>query len=255
MTPWLLLRGLGRETRHWGELPQMLASASGAPVISFDLPGNGSRWRERSPTDVAAMADFCHEQLARQGIAGPCRVLAMSLGAMVTVAWAQRHPSDLAAIVLVSTSLRPFSPFHHRLRPANYGTMARLLLTRPGPEEVEGAVLDMTSTLAARSPRRDGILRDWCAWRGEHPVSAANILRQLWAAAAFRAPPRPPPPPMLLLAGRGDQLVDCRCSAALAAAWDVPLALHPDAGHDLPLDDADWMLRQILDWGGASRSG
>lgn len=248
MKPWLLLRGLGRETRHWGDLPPKLAAASGAPVFSFDLPGNGSRWRESSPTDVAAMADFCHEQLARQGIASPCRVLAMSLGAMVAVAWARRHPSDLVAAVLVSTSLRPFSPIHHRLRPANYGTMARLLLTQPGPAEIECAVLDMTSTLAARSPRREDILRDWCAWRREHPVSAANILRQLWAAATFRAPLRPPELPLLLLAGGGDRLVDARCSAALAAAWEVPLALHPDAGHDLPLDDGDWLVAQILAW-------
>ena len=45
---------------------------------------------------------------------------------------------------------------------------------------------------------------------------------------------------------RLDRLVSPRCSQRLAAAWKVPLALHPSAGHDLPLDDPDWLLAQLV---------
>ena len=49
----------------------------------------------------------------------------MSLGAMVAVDWAARHPEELAGCVLINTSLRPFSPWYQRLRPANYGALLR----------------------------------------------------------------------------------------------------------------------------------
>jgi pimeloyl-ACP methyl ester carboxylesterase len=58
--------------------------------------GNGKLNGMESPPSVEAMADWCHAELVKSGIAAPCRVLAMSLGAMVTVAWAQRHPDDIA---------------------------------------------------------------------------------------------------------------------------------------------------------------
>jgi hypothetical protein len=48
-----------------------------------------------------------------------------------------------------------------------------------------------------------------------------------------------------VLAGAGDRLVDPTCSRRLAAAWACPLAVHPWAGHDLPLDDAQWVLDQV----------
>ena len=56
MTTWVLLRGLTREARHWGPLPQRLAPRlGGAPVVALELPGNGSRHRERSPESVDQM--------------------------------------------------------------------------------------------------------------------------------------------------------------------------------------------------------
>ncbi|PMZ18082.1 alpha/beta hydrolase, partial [Pseudomonas sp. FW306-02-F08-AA] len=38
------------------------------------------------------------------------------------------------------------------------------------------------------------------------------------------------------------------CSQALAAAWNLPLVMHPFAGHDLPLDDPAWVVAQVLQW-------
>jgi hypothetical protein len=34
----------------------------------------------------------------------------------------------------------------------------------------------------------------------------------------------------------------------LVDRWKTSLAIHPDAGHDLPLDDAAWVARQVRDW-------
>jgi pimeloyl-ACP methyl ester carboxylesterase len=246
MMPWILLRGLTRESRHWGDFPRHLGEVlGGAPVVCLDLPGNGRRNRLVSPHRVEAMADFCHAELGNLGVAAPCRVLAMSLGAMVAVAWAQRHPNDVAAAVLVSTSLRPFSPIHQRLRPANYPRLLRLLCGRPDDRALETAILAMTTR---QVPEPQAVVEQWLLWRRENPVSPRNALRQLMAAARYPAPLHSPIDRLLLLAGAGDTLVDSRCSKTLAGQWQANLAIHPAAGHDLPLDDESWVLTRIQEW-------
>ena len=241
---WVLLRGLTREARHWGSFPRRLGEAlGGARVSCLDLPGNGKLNGMTSPLRVEAIADYCHAGLESLGVDPPCRVLAMSLGAMVAVAWAQRHPGDIAAAVLINTSLRPFSPLHRRLRPANYPRLLRAL--QAGDRQFETAVLEMTTRLV---PNPAAVIDEWRQWRRENPVSRRNALRQLLAAARYRAPRQRPVDQLLLLAGARDALVDPRCSLQLAKQWDALVAVHPEAGHDLPLDDAAWVLARIGRW-------
>ena len=243
---WVLLRGLTRESRHWGDFPRQLGAAlGGARVICLDLPGNGKLNGLDSPHRVEAMADWCHAELARIGVAPPCLVLAMSLGAMVAVAWARRHPRDIDAAVLISTSLRPFSPFFRRLRPANYLRLLRLFGATATDRDIEAAILDMTTRCVADPV---AVIAQWLQWRRENPVSRCNALMQLVAAARYRAPARQPFKRLLLLAGARDVLVDTRCSLQLATRWDALVAVHPEAGHDLPLDDAAWVLARIKSW-------
>ena len=244
---WVLLRGLTRESRHWGGFAQVLGQAvHAARVIALDLPGNGALHRSRSPASVEAMAAHCRAELRRCGVAPPYHVLAMSLGAMVATAWAVTARDEIAAAVLINTSMRPFSPFHQRLRPANCATLLRLLLTRASETRWEGAVLAMTSRARGRDDA--ALLRAWVAYRHECPVAAANALRQLWAAARFRAPLRNPFSRVLVLGSMSDALVDVRCSQQLAHHWSCDVRLHPWAGHDLPLDDGAWVAAQVNDW-------
>ncbi|MBN8475690.1 alpha/beta hydrolase [Sulfuritalea sp.] len=250
--PWILLRGLTREARHWGDFPRRLGEAfAGAPVISLDLPGNGKLNARPSPASVEDMADFCHAEVARQRIAGPCRVLAMSLGAMVAVSWAQRHPQDLTAAVLINTSLQPFSPFFQRLRPANYARLLRLFALPVSAREVEAEILRMTTRLVADP---DVVIAQWLQWRRENPVSRQNALRQLMAAVRYRAPSAPPLERLLLLTSERDALVHASCTLRLARQWGAPVAVHPRAGHDLVLDDAAWVLAHLRRWLEGARS-
>jgi len=245
MTTWVLLRGLTRECRHWGEFPAMLGQAlPDARIVPVDLPGNGRLNRLTSPMRVEAFADAVRDELARQRVAPPYHVLAMSLGAMVAVAWAAAHPDEVDGTVLINTSLRPFSPMFRRLRPANYPLLLRLACDRDADRR-ERTILQLTS---GRPAAVEPVLASWAAIRHERPVSGVNALRQLVAAARYRAPPATPPVPVLLLAGRRDQLVSPSCSRDLARRWHCALAEHPDAGHDLPLDDPGWVARQIRAW-------
>jgi len=242
---WVLLRGLARERRHWGGFPDLLRHAlPGGEVLTLDLPGNGALYRLPSPARIEAMAGWVHEELARRGAAPPYQVLGLSLGAMVAVAWAHARPHDVTGLVLINTSLRPYNRVTQRLRPS----ALRFVTTLAGggdAEVYERAILGLTSN---RPEVAAALLPDWAAWRRECPVSGANALRQLWAAARYRAPLAPPPPPLLLLASRRDRLVNPVCSRTLAQRWHRPLVEHPDAGHDLPLDDGAWVAEEVRAW-------
>lgn len=240
---WVFLRGLTRESAHWGSFPQAFQRAlPNANVVVLDMPGNGALHRQRSPLSIAPLVDFCRAELLRQGHAPPYRVLAMSMGAMVTAQWAQTAPRELAGAVLINTSFRPFNPIHQRLRPRNYARLLRMLLLRASDEALERMVLHMTSNHADQHP---DALADWIAIRHQRPVSAGNALRQLVAAARFRASPQAPPCPVLLLGSERDGLVHVQCTRAIAQHWGSAVALHPDAGHDLPLDAPQWVIEQV----------
>ncbi|QDF97697.1 alpha/beta hydrolase [Azoarcus sp. DD4] len=243
MSTWVLLRGLAREAGHWGDFPRRLAEAlPDARIIALDLPGSGSRYAETSPLRVEAMAADCRTRLRALGIVEPVFLLAMSLGGMVAVAWADDWPDELAGCVLINTSLRGISPLRQRLRPAGWPALLRALASRD-VRTSEAAVLRLTTRQTPAT-----VLDDWVALRRQHPMRRANVLRQLAAAARYRAPRHPPPVPMLILGSAADGMVDVRCSAEIAARWHQPLVLHPDAGHDLPLDDGAWVAQQVLRW-------
>ena len=246
MSHWVLLRGLAREARHWGDFAAALqARTAASTVIALDLPGNGYRHAEPSPVTVAAMADAYRAVLRERGLSPPYTLFALSLGGMAASAWATRHPQEIEAAVLVNTSMRGFGRWHERLRPRNYLRLTAMLLAGGG-DWYERGVLQTTT----RHPVADvdELLMRWRAYSRSAPVTAVNVLRQLAAAASFQAPPVAPAARLLVLAAARDGLVDPRCSILLARAWHADLAIHPTAGHDLPLDDPDWVLREVGTW-------
>ncbi len=244
--PWVLLRGLVRESRHWGALPDLLAQAQPThAVLCPDLPGNGVRNGEPSPTRIEAMVEDCRAGLKAGGHLPPYHLLALSLGGMVAASWAASHPHEIAALVLINTSMRPFSPFYERLRPACYAQLLCAAAASDNLPRREALILGLVSNNAAR---RDAALPAWVALARQNPVSRRNAMRQLLAAARFRASAVAPAAPALVLVSQNDRLVAATCSHALSRAWGAALAVHPAAGHDLPLDDAPWVVDEVVAW-------
>jgi pimeloyl-ACP methyl ester carboxylesterase len=243
---WILLRGLMRETRHWGLFPAQFQVALDAPVICLDFSGNGSLHARSSATNVAAMRQELREQLRQLGYAPPYRVLALSLGAMVAVDWATQFPEELEKLVLINTSLAPYNPFYQRLRPQNYPALLQFLCAGSLAER-EALIMRLTSEQNGTT-RAAVILQQWVSFASQCPITRSNILRQLYAAISYRAAPVAPAVPLLLLGGQRDQLVNVQCSITLAQRWLCPLKIHPGAGHDIPLDDAAWVIQQIRLW-------
>lgn len=247
---WVLLRGLSRESGHWGHFPLVLHQhlevfQPGTEVVLLDLPGNGVLHRQSSPMQVPAMVEACRGELLRRGVVGPVHVLAMSLGAMVAIDWVDRYPDEISGAVLINTSLRPFSPSFRRFRPLNYLTLLLLSLSRFSARRREAHVLGMTTRLL---PQPEAVLDDWVALQRQHPMGVRNTMRQWLATLRYRASRGRPSAPMLLLCSKADGLVDWRCSQAISRAWGAPLRLHTRAGHDLPLDDPPWVARAVSEW-------
>lgn len=244
MTSWIFLRGLTRESRHWGDLPQRWAACGLGQPLTIDLPGNGVACHMPAPATVRGIVQAVRATALASG-EGPWRILAMSLGAMVATDWAQSSPADIDGLVLVNTSMRPFSGVTERLRPQNWAALLGMVHHWDDRARCERTVHRLT---CERLDTRDADLARWVEIGQTAPVSRQAALRQLTAAATFRAQRTPPACPTLIVSSDADKLVNPRCSDRLANAWYAPHvghARHPWAGHDLPHDDAQWLCDTV----------
>lgn len=250
MAQWVFLRGLVREARHWGAFPAAFqAQIPGSQVVTPDLPGNGALHAQTSAPRIEDMLEACRGSLSAQGLKTPYHLLALSMGGMVARVWLERYPEEIARAVLISTSMRPHSHFYQRLRPENYPALISAGLGWKDTQKRESTILRLTSAMTGEGGT--ATLKDWARCATDAPVSRGNALRQLFAAARYRAAPLRSPVPTLLLAGARDRLVHPACSTALAAAWGAPCVIHPSAGHDVPLDDPAWVINQVRRWAAA----
>lgn len=235
---WILLRGLTREQSHWGDFHQQLDLRF--PEHRFhciDLPGTGTRFQEPSPSTIAGIRQCVQDYAAN--IPGPMGLLGLSMGGMVALDWAQADPGRIASLVLINTS-SGFSPPWQRMRPAAFGEALGMALRR-NVEARERGILKLTSN----RPIGQALEASWLLVQRQRPVTRRTALAQVRAAATYRPHPEVPAVKGLLLASAGDRIVHWHCSRALARRWHWPLRIHPDAGHDLPLDAPDWVLEQF----------
>ena len=205
-----------------------------------------------SATRVAGMVEFCRQDLLARGLPPPYRLLALSLGGMVAVEWASTYPQEIASCVLINTSMRPYSPFYRRLRWQNYPALLRqLLLGRPGQPGSADFKADQSPNMARAMP---ALVRSMAGVPAAISGQPAQCAAPAAVGGPLSRPGQPPAMPLLVLAGGRDRLVDPGCSRRLARAWQTACEIHPDAGHDLPLDQPDWVAQTVAQWlGGADR--
>ncbi|MBX9895007.1 MAG: alpha/beta hydrolase [Nitrosomonas sp.] len=236
----VLLRGLWREARHWGEFPGHLQQQfPGALISTPDIPGNGLRNQEISPDTIAGMTDALRQQV---NLSQPVRLIALSMGGMIAIDWMTRYPAEIEAAVLINTSARPLSPFYHRLRWTAYPFALPMIFRSATQREAD--ILRLTSN---RHPHDTKLLESWQQWQRQNPVLPVSARNQLLAAMKFSVIVKPQQP-LLVVTSRADRLVDYRCSRKLAQIWNADYVEHESAGHDLPLDESEWLVQIIRRW-------
>lgn len=264
----ILLRGLAREAKHWGDFPEMLKrrleaehdSAVSAHVHAIDLPGAGRYSEMQAPVSIAAIAEFTRAQWLKiksnrainsESLGSSdhsnnveTHLIAVSLGGIVASSWLDRWPEDFASTILVNTSFRGFSPWFERLRPEAMRWMAQILKEQDD-ERRERLILEMTSN---RPEIFERVSQEWAALHRLRPISLGNFARQLAAAITYKPSLESPLTPVLVVGSKLDRMVHPRCSETIASRWGCQLIQHATAGHDLPLDDGPWLVDRAAGW-------
>lgn len=246
MKHFILLRGLAREAAHWLDFPEVLQQALGddCQLHLVDFPGCGKYINQEALTTVAAMTDHARNEIAALKTAvhnNAVYLVGISMGGMVALDWAQRFPHELHGLVLINSSAGN-QPFWWRLRPTAWRCMIHALLANSS--EREAKVLTLVSN------NRDDYeqhINQWLSIQQQRPVTRKTIITMLRAAARFR-PQQNCAVAGLVIASTRDRMVSVRASEAIAHQFNWPILHHPSAGHDLPMDDPQWLADNISHW-------
>jgi pimeloyl-ACP methyl ester carboxylesterase len=163
---------------------------------------------------------------------------------MTCLEWLRRWPEEVEGMVAINTSVGGLSKPWERMRPRAMVETLRTI-ARIDPVARERAVLDLTT-----SRHRDDLelARRQAALSRARPVRRWNIARQILAAGGFRYRGERAHVPLLVLSSAGDRMVAPVCSRAVAEAYGGRLRVHPEAGHDLSLDEPTWCVDEIEAW-------
>jgi pimeloyl-ACP methyl ester carboxylesterase len=248
----VMLRGLGRNIKHWLGFDKI--AAEHFRTITIDARGLGKSTRQMSPLDtIYDLADDVVRVLDDVGVE-QSHVLGVSLGGMVTMAMGLRHPARTSSLVIINSSIAGSG--HPRLSlpawlllaravalgPAIYDDLARLLL---GPE--------------AAPELRKKVAREWLKIDQSMKVSPGLIVKQIVAASRFRVRDELGniSVPTLVLYGMGDQFVPNANSDLIARL--IPRAKKvgiEGAGHELTIDrpeEAIEEIRKFIKWSEARK--
>jgi pimeloyl-ACP methyl ester carboxylesterase len=236
--PVLLIMGLGLSAISWQTLPERLAERF--RVISFDNRGTG---RSTAPPGLFSIPDLADDARAVLDAIGVERsgVFGISLGGMIAIELALRHPRQVRSLALGAT----YAGWLASTKPP-LGTLWHFLL---------GAVFESPRS-AAQLPEMlvspDYLSRareDFWAWLdGSEPVPTSLVVRQILAAVGHSAERRlgEITVPTLVLTGDQDRLVPRDNSVHLARRIRGARLVELPAGHCFPLERTDDVVRELF---------
>ncbi len=239
---WVFLRGLTRGNIHWGNFPEIFKRLNPEAEIEFlEMPGNGLLSEEISPINPKQVIEllrykskFCQNNL-------PFNICGISLGGMVALKWSELYPEDIQSVAVINSSLKQYSPIYQRLIPNNYGKIIGALF-KSDEEEQERIILSITSNKFEENQK---YLKSFAELSKEHKVSRANFIRQLILASNIKIQTHPNLP-LIVISSKLDRLVHSSCSEKIAENLGGSLYEHPTAGHDLPLDEPEWLSDMLV---------
>ncbi len=239
---WVLIRGIVSEEFHWGDfVPLMKKHFKKDLVVTADIIGNGKSFKKTTPLSVAQNIQGLRLQAPGKK---PKILVGFSLGGMLALEWAHAYPEEVAGVVLINTSLND-SKFYHRFQWAAWLQLFKA--SQPKNSAIkEELILSLITDLPNKKIQT--LAKEWQARSARYPVRLENLFRQLWLASQISQRQKPPTMPLLILLSEKDKIVHPSCSRKMAAKWKLPMKTHPRAGHDIALEDPQWVLRQLDRW-------
>ena len=89
------------------------------------------------------------------------------------------------------------------------------------------------------------LAKKWQTRGKKYPVRAGNFFRQMIMATKIGQRKQKPKAPLMILVSEKDKIVHPDCSRKIAKIWSLPIVTHHQAGHDLALDDPEWIIKQL----------
>jgi len=241
---WIFLRGLAREARHWGTFVEQFQKAFPQDqIITVDLPGVGENKNEISPKSIHGMMKKVRKKAVQKIDKNEFYLFATSLGGMVALDWMSSYPNEIQKAVIINTSSRK-SPFYQRFRWEIWKDFI-VQISQTDLKKREEGILNIISN----SPERRKIfLPLWVKLANEQTVPLRAALIQFAAASRFSPPEISLKGKVLFLVSLGDRLVEPRCTMDLAQLTQSSIRKHPWGGHDLTIDDPEWVLNEVEFW-------
>lgn len=236
------LPGLGLTTRYWE--PRVASLAASHRLLLLDVLGFGQSPKPWITYTVERHVEALHGVL---GGRGPLTVVGHSLGALLAIAYAARHPRNVDGLVLLGL------PYFHGETEARQFLRTRSTLDRWVLTNAAFAALACVLTrrvlrrmlprLLPGMPRE--VVEDYLqhTWRSATSTVREVIYRYDVCADAERIAPRMR---VLLLHGGNDRTAPLAAVRQLAARhprWR--LAELPEGDHNLLLRDPAWCVSQI----------
>lgn len=237
---WVLVRGLVRGNIHWDHFVRHLQEAFPNDKIHlYELPGNGHRNKEVSPIQTNDyIKDFDQFIFDLSNV----YVIAVSLGAMVTLTYLSQKSDRIEQLFVINTSFADSGAFYERFKARNYLTVLKSL--RASTYEIEEAILKMT---VHAIKERERVLPIFTHEAELFPLSIANFFRQLLAASRMTSPRLSEfSKKIFVFYSRNDKLVSSKNSKQLMMKYNLKGIEHSWGGHDLALDDPHFICDQIL---------
>ena len=220
----VFIHGAGLDHSVWA-LPARWFANHGCTVLAPDLPGHGRSAGEPLAT-IAAVADWT-AALIEASQAGPARIIGHSMGSLVAIETAARHPQKVAALGLIGTAAAmPVTPdLLNAAKAGNHAAIDMMCIWGHGFAAGLGGslapglwMLGGAERLLERA-RPDVLFRDLCACNayGDGLASAAK-------ASA----------PAIVVLGERDLMTPAKAGRQLAAALpNARVVVLHGAGHML----------------------
>jgi 3-oxoadipate enol-lactonase len=230
--PLLLVRGLGRSSRYWGELRERLAKSF--YLLVTDNRGAGRSGAPWLPYSTKLMADDHAAILDAAGVAGRIHVFGISLGGMIAQHIALRHPSRVDRLVLGCTT----PGGENAVRVGREVVFALLRASMGTADRTTRRIAPLL--LSAKTLReRPEVVEQWIAIALGERRKRAGFLGQFLAAGRHDAWRRLPfmTAPTLVVTGDADRLIPPDNSRLLVERIPgAKLRIIVGAGHDFPSD-------------------
>ncbi len=164
----VLETGLGAESAEWGAVQRSLSTH--ARVCRYDRAGRGASDAAVSPRRPADLIADLHTLLHRVELAPPYLLVGHSFGGLLVRLFAQRHPADVAGLVLVDAMHQnQFEVFGQAFPPPRAGEPTALRETREfwsggwrDPRSTREGIDLVAACVQARAMHRSAICRSTC---------------------------------------------------------------------------------------------